>query len=422
MTDFWWVPSVIVLGVSVAIVALVVAVLRRRGRERARVEDAAVADLARTAAISLVRADDVVQAATDELGFAIAQFGEKATGDFAAALALSRGQLRDAFALQNNLDDEQSDTDAERGRWSKQIISLAEEASARLNDQTRDFDAKRGIERDAPERLEQLRRRLGRATDRLRDGAASLDRLGQTYAEAALAPFTGNVAKAKGCLDEARRAADAAAERLERGAAEPVGDRLREAERCLFLATRLLDAIEIGEDQLHIGHAGLVKALDAADLELAEARELRDRHEEPDTSGELNRVIAEADRVLAELRAPSRRSHPSVDIARLREAMGGLDVIRSDARNRQLRLDNARTALGGALLAAKSQITLTRGVITAHRGRVGASARTRLAEAERQLALAEAEADPVTALDTARRAMTHATDAEALARFDTSPR
>ena len=36
----------------------------------------------------------------------------------------------------------------------------------------------------------------------------------------------------------------------------------------------------------------------------------------------------------------------------------------------------------------------------------------------RQLALAEAEADPVAALDAARRAMTHATDADALARFD----
>jgi hypothetical protein len=50
---------------------------------------------------------------------------------------------------------------------------------------------------------------------------------------------------------------------------------------------------------------------------------------------------------------------------------------------------------------------------------VQAAARTRLAEAERQVALAVAESDPVIALDTARRAMTHATDADALARYDT---
>ena len=320
--------------------------------------------------------------------------------------------------MQHRIDDERLEDAADRRRWSEKIIALTAEATKGLNDQTRDFDAKRGVERDAPQRLQQLRRRLDRVADRLEAGAASLDRLGQTYAEAALAPISGNVARAKAALDEARIAADAAEARLERGAAEPVGEQLRDAEHGLFLATRLLDAIETGEDQLHIGYAGLVKAQAAADAELAEARALRDRHEDADTSAELNRVIAEADRVLAELRSPTRLSHPSVDLARLRETMNGLDVMRSEARNAQLRLENARTALGGALLTARSQITLTRDYITAHRGRVGASARTRLAEAERQLALAEAEADPVTALDTARRAMTHATDAEALARYD----
>lgn len=416
--ELWWVPSVIVFGVVLAIVALIVVVARRRRRGRERVVDAAAADLARSASIGLVRADDLIQAATDELGFAIAQFGENATRDFAAALAVSRRQLRDAFALQQKLDDALPESAAERRRWNEQIIALTAEATNRLDEQTRDFDAKRGIERDAPQRLDQLRRRLDRVADRLGSGAASLDRLGHTYAPAALAPIGGNVARAKGALDQARSAADAVAARLEHGAAEPVGEQMREAERGLFLATRLLDAIETGEDELHIGHAGLVTALNAADAELAEARALRDRHEEADTSAELNQVIAEADRVLAELRDPARPSHPSVDLARLRVAMDGLDVMRSEARNRQLRLENARTALGGALLAARGQIALTRDFITGNRGRVGAAARTRLAEAERQLALAEAEADPVSALDTARRAMTHGTDAEALARYD----
>ena len=366
-----------------------------------------------------MRADDLVQAAADELGFAIAQFGENATRDFAAALSTSRRQLRDAFALQQKLDDAQPDSDAERQRWSEQIIVLADEATNRLNAQTRDFDAKRGVERDAPLVLDKLRRRLDRVTDRVAGGAASLNRLALTYAEPALAPISGNVERAKAALDGARAAADAADARLATGAAEPVGEQLLAAEHGAFVATRLLDAIETGEDQLHIGYAGLATALDAADAELAEARALRDRHEESEASAELNRVIAEADDVLAELRHPSRRCDPAADLARLRQAMDGLDIIRSEARNRQLRLENARAALAGALLAARSQIALTRDFVTGNRGRVGAAARTRLAEAERQLALAEAEADPVTALDTARRAMTHATDAEALARYDT---
>jgi hypothetical protein len=416
--ELWWVPSVIVLAIVVASVAVIVAILRRRTRARGEVERAADAELARKAAISLVRADDLVQETADELGFAIAQFGEQATQNFAAALATSRRQLRDAFALQQKLDDAVPDTDTERRRWNERIIVLADEATTRLTQQTRDFDAKRGIERDAPLRLDQLARRLDRVADRVQAGAASLERLGLTYAASALAPISGNVERARAALAQARTAADAAAARLAGGSTEPVGDQLRDAEEGLFHATQLLDAIETGEDQLHIGFATLTKALGSADAELAEARALRDRHEESDTSAELNRVIARADSVLAELRGPARLSDPAADLTTLRKAMDGLDVMRSEARNRQLRLENARTALSGALLAARSQIQVARDFITAHRGRVGAQSRTRLAEAERQLALAEAEADPVTALDTARRATTHATDAEALARYD----
>jgi hypothetical protein len=416
--DLWWVPSVIVFAVVAVIVAVAIAAGRRRSRARTEVVRAADADLARRAAISLVRADDLVQAASDELGFAIAQFGEQATRDFAAALTTSRRQLRDAFALQQKLDDAVADTGDQRRRWNEQLIALADEATERLNQQTRGFDAKRGLERDAPLRLEQLRRRLDRVADRVKSGASSLDRLSLTYDRNALSAISGNVDRARGALDQARAAADAATARLNSGSSEPVGDQLQAVEQGLFTATQLLDAIETGEDQLHIGFATLGKALAAADLELAEARELRDRHEESEASAKLNAVIARADAVVADLRRADRPSDPAADLGALREAMDGLDVIRSEARNRQLRLENARTALTGAMLTAQSQITVTRDFITANRGRVGAAARTRLAEAERQLTLAKAESDPVAALDTARRAMTHATDADALARFD----
>ncbi len=416
--DLWWVPSLIVFAVFLAGVAVVVAILRRRSRARARALRAADDELARRAAISLVRADDVVQSAVDELGFAVAQFGERATEDFAAALTTSRRQLRDAFALQQKLDDAIPDTDDERRRWNERLIVLADEATARLTEHTRDFDAKRGLERDAPIKLEQLNRRLDRVADRLNQGAATLERLALTYTQRALAPIGGNVARAAEALDEARAAAEVASARIAAGGAEPVGDHVQVVEQGIFRATQLLDAIDTGEDELHVGLATLTEALRDAEAQLMEARSLRDRHEESDTSDQLNRVIARAHTVITELRRPTRLSDPAADLTTLREAMDGLDVIRSEARNRQLRLENARTALAGALLSARSQIQVTRDFISAHRARVGAPARTRLAEAERKLELAESEADPVAALDTARRAMTHATDADALARFD----
>ncbi|TFC91808.1 MULTISPECIES: hypothetical protein [Cryobacterium] len=416
--EFWWVPSAVVFGGAVTVFAFVVALLRRRARARTRVDEALAAERTRAAAIALVRADDVIEAATDEHGFALAQFGENATGEFAAALDASRRQVRDAFLLQQRLDDSVPDSEDERRRWTEQIIALADEAVQRLGSETRVFDSRRGVERDAPLLLEKLCRRLDRVADRVAAGTASLSRLSRTYAATALAPISGNVARAEIALAKARRAVDAAAAGLVREATDPVGDQLLAAEQALHQAGTLLDAIELGEDQLHVGFASLARALDAADVELTEVRVLRDSHEETAARGELNLVVAEADRVVGELRHPSRLSDPAADQARLRTAMDGLDVIRSEARNRQLRLDNARGALTGALLAARSQTTVTRDFITAHPGCVGAAARTRLAEAERQLSLAGSEADPVSALDTARSAMTHATDADALARFD----
>ncbi|MDJ0337817.1 hypothetical protein [Cryobacterium sp. PH31-O1] len=417
--DLWWVPSVIVIGLVVAGVWALVTASRRRTRARLGQVSAAATELERSAASSLVRADDLVQDATDELSFAIAQFGESSTREFAAALATSRRQLSDAFALQQKLDDAVPDSAAERTRWNQQIVQLADEATSRLTSQARDFTAKRGVERNAPQQLDELRRRLDRVVDRVAGGASTLTRLGLSYSSAALAPISGNVGRARTALDAARASADAAAARLDAASAEPVGEQLQAAEHALFQATQLLDAIETGEDQLHRGFANLQQALDAAGAELAEARALRDGHEESGASASLNQVITEAASVQASLREPGRTSDPAADLAALEAAMNGLDSMRSEARNRQLRLDNARTALAGALLTARSQITVTHDFVAAHRSRVQAAARTRLAEAERQLALAVAEADPVTALDTARRAMTHATDADALARYDT---
>ncbi|TFD22791.1 hypothetical protein [Cryobacterium lyxosi] len=416
--DLWWVPSVIVVGLVVAGVWALVAASRRRTRTRLGQVNAAATELERSASSSLVRADDLVQDASDELSFAIAQFGESATQEFAAALTTSKRQLSDAFALQQKLDDAVPDTALERTRWNQQIVQFADEATARLSNQARNFTAKRGVERNAPQQMDELRRRLDRMSDRVAGGANTLARLGLSYSAAALAPISGNVGRAGTALDGARASADAAVTRLEAASSEPVGEQLQAAEHALFQATQLLDAIETGEDQLHRGFVNLQQALDAASLELAEARALRDNHEESDTSASLNHVITDAAAVQASLREPVRLSDPAADLLTLETAMNGLDSIRSEARNRQLRLDNARTALAGALLTVRSQITLTRDFVAANRGRVQAAGRTRLAEAERQLALAVAESDPVTALDTARRAMTHATDADALARYD----
>ena len=152
-------------------------------------------------------------------------------------------------------------------------------------------------------------------------------------------------------------------------------------------------------------------------------------HAPPDADhgAAVGTAVAEAESALALVRGRSipgaggQVANPLADIGELREASERLDTALAGARNQTERLRHARTAFVGAVVIAQSQIDVARTVITggrAGRGSVGAGARTRLAEAERVLGLAKLESDPVTALDSARRANTLATDAEALARYD----
>ncbi|MCB1281031.1 MAG: hypothetical protein KDB18_05865, partial [Salinibacterium sp.] len=147
----------------------------------------------------------------------------------------------------------------------------------------------------------------------------------------------------------------------------------------------------------------------------AEARAVRDAPPDAAVGSAVGRAIETVEAALA---VDSKLRDPLATLEVLRSANAELDASMASARNQQQRLSGARTALVGALVGARSQIAATRNFIDTRRGGVGHEARTRLAEAERLLAVAEAESDPVAALDTARSSATYSRDADALARFD----
>jgi hypothetical protein len=157
----------------------------------------------------------------------------------------------------------------------------------------------------------------------------------------------------------------------------------------------------------------------AAGAQIAEATRMRDSIEDPDAVGEIVAASAELDSV-AKAAATRSPAHPVADLDALSAASGALDELLDVARSAQQRLDSARVALVGAIEIATSHIDTASNYISGRRGLVGPDARTRLAAAERELALARLESDPVAALDGARRAATLATDADALARYDAS--
>lgn len=368
--------------------------------------------------ILLVRVDDAIASSEEELGFAIAQFGEERTREFSRALAGAKSQLIEAFALRQHLDDAMPDTETQRREWTARIVQLCKGAQTDLAAQRAGFDELRQLEQHAPQNLADVRELIARVNGRVPATAATLVRFGGTWLPTAFATVAGTVSQADGLLREAAKAADEASSALTSGSVGPVAPTIQTALGNARRAGALLDAIERRASSLDEAAALLTKLVSTARADLEEARRLRDAPPDADTDASVTEAMARLERVLAGFEVASGPSDPVADSVKLQHAVDELDTALAGARNQKQRLEHAAAALVGALVIARSQLATTRDLIGSDRGRIGAEARTRLAEAERQVMLAEAESDPVAALDTARRSATFSRDADALAHYD----
>ncbi|WP_166982853.1 hypothetical protein [Paramicrobacterium fandaimingii] len=426
MSSLWWVPSLVVFGTTALIVVgIVVAV---RARRRTAIASGRIADprpesieqLEVRAGQALVQADEAVRRGAEEHAFALAQFGPATTAAFTAALESARARLSDAFELRQRLSDVTPDTDADRRSWSERILEACTEIETQLEQQTTAFINKRSQERNAPDRLAALRTMRAQIDERIPDAEARLARLTKLYAARAFADQRDAVSTVRAQLtvaaDEIERA-DAAAR-----TAEPAVPSLEKAESACTEAAAALDALTRTEERLAAADAEQRSAIAEAESALGHAAELRDASDLPEAAERISAGITELRAVLDAVAAATGPQAPLRTIDTVRSAQASLDDALASARSAQQRIDNAREALGGALFSAGSHLDTAREFISANRGRVGADARTRLAEAERQLALADAAADPVEAVDIARRAARLAQDAGDLAHYDAGPR
>src|SRR5690606_21382416 len=106
---------------------------------------------------ALVQADDAITSSREELGFAVAQFGEGATAAFSGAIEAAGAKMSEAFDLKQKLDDEIEDTVHDRRAWHIRIIQLCDEIDDVLDDNTEAFDALRKLEQNAPQELGRVR-------------------------------------------------------------------------------------------------------------------------------------------------------------------------------------------------------------------------------------------------------------------------
>jgi hypothetical protein len=427
--------ALVTIVVLFAIVVIVGFTILRRRRRRETVTratpapraaagaQAGDADLATRANILLVRLDDAVTQADDDLGFAIAQFGEDRSRSFADALAAARRDLTESFRLKQRLDDSQPDTATQQREWNARIIHLCETSQKALADEAAAFDALRRRETDAPTELGAVRMLVVATSMRVPAAETALATLAARYSPAAIATVSGNVAEARELLTTAGQGAEAANARLADPLATDIADRVQDARAAATRAVRVLDAVDalgatLAEQSDRLGR---LAAQSRADL--AEAKVARDAAPDPSSGARIGAAVTALESVLGELEGPAdgslpRAFDPAASLSRLEGAVATLDGALATARNQSQRLEHASAALVGVLVSARSQIAATQDFIAARRGGVGADARTRLAEAQRLLEVAEAQSDPVAALDSARSSATYARDADALARFD----
>ncbi len=363
---------------------------------------------------ALLRLDDAVTASDAELAFAAAQFGTDRTKPFADALESARRDLAEAFGLKRRLEDTTPDTERHRREWNRRILTLTERSLQSLEAHEREFGALRSAETSAPERIRRARLRLEELREHTAGRTLALEQLAAAYDDAAVAPARTAAHDAATELGEAARLLAAADSGLT-GPVTAVGDDIAAAERTLQRAATLLDAAEKSEQNLTRATAELERVTAAAREQLDEARTRRATAPDADTADAITRAIADVEKVLARLGAPGADRDPVRAMDEVQVGLGRLDTALASARNQEQRIRSATEALEGALFSARSQIAAARSAIGGRSA--GTGARARLAEAERELELALHAADPVEALDAARRAATHARDADALARY-----
>jgi hypothetical protein len=372
------------------------------------------AELATRANILLVRLDDAVAQADNDLGFAVAQFGDERSRSFADALAAARRDLTESFRLKQRLDDSQPDTATQQREWNARIIHLCESSQKALTEEAASFDALRRRETDAPTQLGAVRMLVVATSMRVPTSGSTLTALAARYSPGAIATVSGNVSKARELLTTAGQGAEAANARLADPLATDVADRVQDARATATQAVRLLDAVDALSATLAEQSDRLGRLANQSQADLAEARVARDSAPDPTSGAAIGSAVTGLESVLGSLDT----GDPAASIARLEGTVATLDSALASARNQTQRLEHASAALVGVLVSARSQIAATQDFITSRRGGVGTDARTRLAEAQRLLEVAEAQSDPVAALDSARSSATYSRDADALARFD----
>jgi TPM domain len=397
---------------------------RRRGRAPAYAEQPpqpSTADLEAQASSALVVTDDAVKTSEQELGFAVARFGEHAAAPFSAALDAARAELAAAFKVRQLLDDDIPETEPIRRSMLAEISGRCAEANRLLDEQSQAFDELQDLETRAPEVLAEVDHHVTQQDARAGRSEEVLTRLAAKYTPEAVAVVLSSPGQARERLEFARGRLAEARQALAAGSAGEAAVSLQAAESAADQAESLLAGIEHMEAELTQAASALPAALREIDAVIAEATAAPAGA--PGAPDGRAAAIARGQAAAAGVRDQLAAQRPFDTLTALRhveQAGAELDHSLAGARAARARQDRARAVLDQAMLVARSSVTAAEDFVTTRRGGVGAAARTRLAEAHRHFrqAVAFSAGNPEAALAEAQQADVLGQQARALAEHD----
>lgn len=385
---------------------------RKREQEELAAQDA---DLARRAEQALVSADERIRTTSDELSFAEAELGESLTGDLRKALAAVRTHLREAFQLHQLNHDEIPDTVEELRTRNARILQLCDWAQDLLDEKTSVLAESVAKVRRAPEIIAQVRAEAAALSARIPQTNEAVARLSARYSDSAMHQITASAAEAEQLISFATHSADVSERRRAAKQNEEANVALETATEATRRASALLDAVEDFEIEALRAESTLAEVVADSRGDLIAARTA------PNVPA-VAQAVAELQSALAALTPSGQPNDPFAELSQLRDANSALDEAIAKARHRA---DNPLPSIAQvqhAIDDADRQLGVARGLISGHRGWIGADARTRLAEAERLRVdlsdLLPAEDTREAALVQARRVAHLASEALQLAQRD----
>ncbi len=378
----------------------------QRGQDGAPIDplDAlSVKDLRLRAGSLLIGADNAIKSSEQELGFAEAQYGQETVKPFADDIAAAKNHMMESFKLQQQLDDTIPDTEEEQRTWLGDIIRRCESVSSSLQEHKEDFDKLRELERNAPEALSSALAAANETRGRLAKAESTLHALHLEYEDSALTQINDNVEEAAERLDFVETAAQNAQEKLNAGDTATAVLAVRAAEESTHQADILIEAVQKTADGLATARQEMKDAVAAASQDLEQARAMIQSGQHPELTGQVAVVQSALETVSDEVQ--SGKIDPNALLQRVEHAHSQLDESLTGISDEQNRARRARESLQHSLMSAQAQISGTSDYIRARRGGVGSEARTRLAEAERNLdyAMQIQSTDPVAALSHAQQ-------------------